>query len=320
MFACASAVPDVLEKPRREKRRRFFCHLCPTLLLAGEAEREPERQRHLLQAVLHDELVQARRDVVEELLPRAQHDLARDGEHLGYHGELLVLTNVDAEDAKVGAAEVEREEAAGLLSGGQVPHVGRVALDGRLLVGLGGESLVDGEPHPLLDDVDVVVVDDEVAAEVLDPAPVLSDELRLVRSHRDRLHPPEDPVLRRDPVRRVGFLLHLALVVVVVVLDLALTINDIDMMFSKLEFVSSVKVYDLGEDTSFSLSHGKVPECARTTYTKSFQASLASSLFFHSKQSRRLSPNTSSYSSSSSSSKLLQSVYIHTYGTQPFHS
>ena len=43
------------------------------------------------------------------------------------------------------------------------------------------EPLLDGRPHLLLHDVDVVVVEPEVAAAVLDEAPPHRQDVRLVR-------------------------------------------------------------------------------------------------------------------------------------------
>ena len=62
------------------------------------------------------------------------------------------------------------------------------------------QSLLNGRPHPLFDHVNVVVVDHQISAQVLDASAVLSDDLGLVRGHGDGLHSAEHTVFRGNPV------------------------------------------------------------------------------------------------------------------------
>ena len=58
-----------------------------SLLLAREAEREPEWQDLFVDSARFSELCQALGNVVEELVPMSGHQLLADGEHLGVHVE-----------------------------------------------------------------------------------------------------------------------------------------------------------------------------------------------------------------------------------------
>ena len=98
---------------------------------------------------------------------------------------LSIWRDVYEHDPKVGAAEVERQELSLLLAVGQLAHVGREALDGGRVVRLLVESPLDGQSHLALHQRDVVVVDDEVAAVVLDLPAGVGDGETLVAVQQD---------------------------------------------------------------------------------------------------------------------------------------
>ncbi len=150
--------------------------------------------------------------MVEELRAGAHHHLLGYGEHPRVHGELLSLSDLDQQHSEVGSAKVESEELAGLLPGGQVAHVGGIALDRGGVVVTAAESLVYGITQALLDSVDVVVVDDEIATQIFDAPPVVRDDPGLVRLHRRRGHALQLALLRRRRAPCVGEVLDVLLV------------------------------------------------------------------------------------------------------------
>jgi hypothetical protein len=107
-------------------------------------------------------------DMVEELSAGPGHDLMRYGVNLAVHHELLVARQLHEDDAKVRAAQVQRQELAVLRAVGQLAHVGGEALDAGVPVPLLAEPELDGVAHLLFHHVDVVVVQVQVPHAVLD--------------------------------------------------------------------------------------------------------------------------------------------------------
>lgn len=74
-------------------------------------------------------------------------------------------------------------------------HVGGEAFDGRRLVAVPAQTLVDGEPKPLLHDVDMIVVHNQISTQILDLPPILRNDLGLVGLQVDGLHPSKNLIL-----------------------------------------------------------------------------------------------------------------------------
>ena len=83
------------------------------------------------------------------------------------NNSLLVLSDLHEHHPEVGPPQVQGQELADLGAAWQLPDVGGEALDGGGLVGGPAQAAVDGAAQALLHLGDVVVVDHQVAAQVL---------------------------------------------------------------------------------------------------------------------------------------------------------
>ena len=76
------------------------------------------------------------------------------------------------------------------------------------------EAISDSDSHPLFNDVDVIVVYDQVTAQILDHPSIFCDDLGLVRLDRHRLHSLQFVFRRWPPICpmrtcRLGSRMHL---------------------------------------------------------------------------------------------------------------
>ena len=124
-------------------------------------------------------------NVIKQLMAGTLHDLLRHGVHLGVHCELVGGVNVHHKNTKIGAPEVESQELAHLISFGEMSHVGWEALNRGPAVSLLAQSLLYGDTHPLFYHVDVVIVDDQVSAEIFQLPSLVGDDGRLVGVDED---------------------------------------------------------------------------------------------------------------------------------------
>ena len=89
------------------------------------------------------------------------------GKPQNFIDSLSVLADLHEHHPEVGPPQVQGQELSDLCAAGQLPDVGGEALDGGGLVGGPAQAAVDGAAQALLHLGDVVVVDHQVAAQVL---------------------------------------------------------------------------------------------------------------------------------------------------------
>ena len=119
------------------------------------------------------------------------HNFPFDCINLRVHCESLSIFDVNQQNSEVCSAKVQGKELSYFLPCWKMPHVRWKTFDGGLFVSLFIQALkiilsmgkvyflictiylFNGHSHPLLHTVDVVIINDQVSTQVLDPPPVI---------------------------------------------------------------------------------------------------------------------------------------------------